>query len=36
MIERRPVPPRKIDRARPAPLTLSLAPPAAASPDPEG
>jgi DNA recombination protein RmuC len=26
MIERRPVPPRKVDRARPAPLTLALSP----------
>jgi DNA recombination protein RmuC len=26
MIERRPVPPRKLDRARPAPLTLALTP----------
>jgi DNA recombination protein RmuC len=30
MIERRPVPPRKIERTRPAPLTLALSPPAAA------
>ncbi|HVU50902.1 MAG TPA: DNA recombination protein RmuC [Polyangia bacterium] len=33
MIERRPVPPRKIERARPAPLTLALTPSATAAAD---
>jgi DNA recombination protein RmuC len=33
MIERRPVPPRKIDRAKPTPLTLALSPPSAVASD---
>jgi DNA recombination protein RmuC len=36
MIERRPVPPRKIERTRPAPLTLALSPAPAAAGDAEG